>query len=265
MGAIERDKLDEILKILNKQDEKLSKLYQFSNETNAVVKDILLGTNVAEWIDDLETNGTSSATYKDASRMETLIATEDACLNLTITELLCSWAVDNSKAGTYFGTIIGDVSGVTWSSLTSIDTVTANSTALSSVLKNATTLDVFMNNTKCRKSLYTNYSVSADILKGMSLTKYLTKQSIYNTNILPSSPFTRNMYIKQIWTYSADNYTTGDAFTAKVTKPDGSIENIQKTGMVEDKKVAFNKMAKEIEIINADRHMGVYINYLDCQ
>lgn len=220
---------------------------------------------MAEWIDDLETNGTSSATYKDASRMETLIATEDACLNLTITELLCSWAVDNSKAGTYFGTIIGDVSDVTWSSLTSINNVTANSTALTAILKNSTTLDVFMNNTKCKQSLFTNYSVSSPILTGMTLTKYLTTQGIYNSNVSRNSPFTKNMFVKQIWTFSVDTYTTGDAFTAKVTKPDGSIENVQKTGMVEDKKVDFNEMAKEIEITNADYHMGVKIAYLNCQ
>ena len=264
MGAIERDKLDEILKILNKQDEKLSKVYQFSNETNAVVKDILMGTQTSDWIKDLETNGTGSATYKDASRMETLIALEDACLNLNITSMLCEWAVDNNKAGTYFGTVLGEVSGVNWSNLTSINSLSANSTALTEILTNTTTLDVFMNNAKCKQSLYINYSVSSEILKGLTLTKYLTTQSIYNTNI-SNKQFTKNMFIKQIWTYSVDTYTTGDAFTAKVTKPDGSIENIQKTGMVEDKKVAFNKMAKEIEIINADSHMGVKITYLDCQ
>lgn len=118
------DKLDEILAKLTAES---ASIYGLIYETNNIVKDIRDGTKYAEWIEDLKTSKKNSITYNDASRMLELISYRGAVADMTISQLLLQWAIDNSQMGRLAQTSAGDsVSGVDWASLKTLPDVFGN-------------------------------------------------------------------------------------------------------------------------------------------
>lgn len=179
MEPIEVGKLDEILTRLDAQDAQLASIFALSNETNALAKDILQGTQIAEWIEDLQTSGTSSATYADDDRMEVLIGNTNAAQNVAIAQYLLDWAVAHNQTGTYLGACVGDVAGVTWSSLTTPTQVCGNSSAFSAAANNDTAFNAMLGNASCKSAMYDGYATTENVIRSsaVALAALRAKQS----------------------------------------------------------------------------------------
>ncbi len=162
MDPVEVSKLDELLA-------RAENLMDRVEDTYLITKDILLGTQISDWIEDLKTSGTESATYSDADRMNTLIANNDAVNNVNITQYLCDWAVANNKVGTYFGALLGNVSGVTWNSLSTAAQVCGNVTAFTGIANNNTAISVSLSNSVMRQAMYNAYTTTESILVASSV------------------------------------------------------------------------------------------------
>ena len=156
----------------------------FTSETNVVVKDILLGTQIADWIEDLKASGTSSATYNDESRMNTLIANADAARTTSISQILYDWSVSKNKTGVYFGACLGTVSGVTWNNLTTPNAVTSHPSAFEAVSKDEIAFRVSMDNSVTKTAIRTNWSITEEPMGNaiaVSILKsYQKKIQLYN-------------------------------------------------------------------------------------
>lgn len=176
MEPIEVGKLDQILSRLDAQDTQLASIFALSNETNVVVKDILQGRQLSEWITDLATSGTSSATYGNSDRMNALIADSDACRNVDVAQYLLDWAVTHDKAGTYYGSALGSVSGVTWTSLTTANSVMGNSAAFTAIAANNTAFTASMNNATCRTAIYNNAATTGSIIVSSAIAMSILTQ-----------------------------------------------------------------------------------------
>lgn len=147
MEPIEVSKLDELL-------DRATNLMNRVEDTYLVAKDILLGTNIADWVADLAASGTGSATYADSDRMNALIENTDACRNVNVAQYLLDWAVAQNKANTYFGSALGDLSGVTWESLTSVNAIMANNTAFTAIANDSILFSAVIGNAVCKKSVF---------------------------------------------------------------------------------------------------------------
>ena len=172
-------KADEIKLAVDEFGEMLEDIQTFTNETNVVVKDILSGRQLSEWIADLETSGTASATYADSDRMNALIADTDACKNIKIAQYLLDWAVAHNQTGTYLGACVGNVSGVTWSSLTTPTQVCGNSSAFSAAANNDTAFNAMLGNASCKSAMYNGYATTENVIRSsaVALAALRAKQS----------------------------------------------------------------------------------------
>lgn len=133
-------------------------------EIKATVADILNGTQLSEWMADLEAAGKSSTTYGDYNRMNTLVSNDVACKNTNINQHIFDWSVTNNKVGTFFSTAMGG----NWSSLTTCNAVYKNSSAFSSIANNENMFTIAMNNTISKNSMYSSYNVTESIIAGSS-------------------------------------------------------------------------------------------------
>lgn len=176
MEPIEVGKLDELLK-------RAENLMNRVEDTYLVAKDILMGTNVADWVEDLATSGKQSATYSDADRMNVLIANVDAVNNINVTQYLCDWAAANNKAGVYFGTVLGNVSGVTWDSLTTAAQVCGNAAAFTAIANNNTTISVSLSNSTMRQAMYNAYATTESILAASSVAMNVVRSLATTKNL----------------------------------------------------------------------------------
>lgn len=162
----------------------LDDIQNFTNETNVVVKDILLGTQIADWIEDLKASGTSSATYNDETRMNTLIANTDAARTTSISQILYDWSVSKNKTGVYFGACVGNVSDVNWNNLTTPSAVTSNLNAFEAVAKDEIAFRVSMDNSVTKTAIRTNWSVTEEpmgnVIAVSILQSYQKKIQLYN-------------------------------------------------------------------------------------
>lgn len=130
------------------------------NNVQLRVDDIYFGNQISEWVEDLEAFGTSSTTYNDSTRMSKIIENSDACNNANIAKILLDWSISNNKLGIYCGSAIGNVSGVTWSSLANVNSVCSNSSAIKAVANNSLVFENFFGNASCRSSMFTYYSTT---------------------------------------------------------------------------------------------------------
>lgn len=162
MDTVVYDRIEDVLG-------RIESLYGRVEDTYLVAKDILLGTQISDWIADLKASGTASATYSDASRMNVLIANEDAANNSDVAKYLVQWAVANNKYGTYCGAACGAVSGVTWDSLTTPNAVMGNATAFTALCGNGVAFDATIKNSACRTAIWNNAaSVTENIIVNSS-------------------------------------------------------------------------------------------------
>lgn len=163
MGIIEIDKLDTLLvrhaelKVaVDAFGQTLNEVQRYANETNIVVKDILTGRQISAWVDDLAASGKNSATYKDASRMNALLDSKDACRNNKVSQHIFDFAVANNKTGTYFGTALDNAGGVSWATLTTPASVCGNTAAFALIAKDEIAFDACVGNNTFTPFIYKN-------------------------------------------------------------------------------------------------------------
>ena len=159
MDTVVYDRIEDVLG-------RIESLYGRVEDTYLVAKDILLGTQISDWIADLKASGIASATYSDASRMNALIANEDAANNSDVAKYLVQWAVANNKYGTYCGAACGAVSGVTWDSLTTPNAVMGNTTAFAALCENSVAFKASMQNSGCKTAIVENVTTTENVIRG---------------------------------------------------------------------------------------------------
>lgn len=162
MDKVVYDRIDDVLN-------RVESLFGRVEDTYLVAKDILMGTQISDWIADLKASGTASATYSDATRMNALIANEDAANNSDVAKYLVQWAVANNKYGTYCGAACGAVSGVTWDSLTTPNAVMGNATAFAALCENTVAFNEAMQNASCKNAIWDCSSVTEQIFNSNSV------------------------------------------------------------------------------------------------
>lgn len=182
MDTVVYDRIEDVLG-------RIESLYGRVEDTYLVAKDILLGTQISDWIADLKASGTASATYGDSSRMNVLVANEDAANNSDVAKYLVQWAVANNKFGTYCGAACGAVSGVTWDSLTTPNAVMGNAAAFTALCGNSVafkaclnlegTKDAIVDNATTTESIIRTSNAALSVLNGMKT----RKTSIYSSEV----------------------------------------------------------------------------------
>lgn len=198
-------KADEIKFAVDEFGEMLEDIQTFTNETNLVVKDILNGRQLSEWIADLAASGKESATYADAGRMQALAEDTDACKNVQVSQHIFDWCVTNNKVGTYYNSIFGAVSGVTWNILTTPALAYANASAFSKVANDSTAFTTAMENSISKKAIWNNLNVCDGIIRSSSTAlNKLDEMAGSETTIF--IPFTKNVFIVSAVIYSSDRF-----------------------------------------------------------
>ena len=187
-------------------------ILNFASETNIVVKDILQGRQISDWVEDLKTHGTNSDTYKNSERMNALIADRDSCMNPDVESYILKWGIANNKIGIYLNSVIGNVSGVTWSSLTTPNSVFSNSKAVDAVFGSSIAFNNIINTGGCGKAIIDNYSITES-----RITSNPTSWSIINNrkkseNILNAGIYTE--VTRDNIAYYAFHYYVGAAQSA---------------------------------------------------
>ena len=149
----------------------LSNMQYVISNTNAVVQDIYLGNQYSEWIKDLESNGTSSSTYIDSSKMNTLITYEPAVMSSSIDNYLLRYIIDNNKnAGSFFKIKLQDKTSNIWESLSTFDSICKNNYAYN-ILANDSTSFTLVIEEGLFPTIYSNCSVTRNITKSSSVAK----------------------------------------------------------------------------------------------
>ena len=192
MDRVVYDRIEDVLG-------RIESLYGRVEDTYLVAKDILLGTQISDWIADLKASGTASATYSDATRMNALIANEDAANNSDVAKYLVQWAVANNKYGTYCGAACGAVSGVTWDSLTTPNAVMGNATAFTALCGNAVAFDEAMQNASCKNAIWNCSSVTEQVFRTNAQAR--TRLNQYSSDSSLGGDYSANMFIFTVQRY----------------------------------------------------------------
>lgn len=195
MDTVVYDRIEDVLG-------RIESLYGRVEDTYLVAKDILLGTQISDWIADLKASGTASATYSDASRMNALIANEDAANNSDVAKYLVQWAVANNKYGTYCGAACGAVSGVTWDSLTTPNAVMGNATAFTALCGNSVATEATVRNSTCKQAMWANITVCEPILTASS-EALLAMRNVAGTNKTVNQSVLEKIFLVDLTAHSA--------------------------------------------------------------
>lgn len=209
MDKVVYDRIDDVLN-------RVESLFGRVEDTYLVAKDILLGTQISDWIADLKASGTSSATYQDASRMNALIANNDAANNSDVAKYLVQWAIANNKFGTYCGGACENVSGVSWDSLTTPNAVMGNAAGFTALCENAIASKEIMNNPTCRSAICENAAVTEPVFR-MKQHSFIRDYSQTQTI---SQPISNVKY----YVYQATNNGASTAY--KFTKKAGGTQTV---------------------------------------
>lgn len=184
MGIIEIDKLDTLLArhaelkmAVDAFGQTLNEVQRYANETNIVVKDILTGKQISEWVADLAASGKSSATYLDAARMQVLAESSDAVRNITVSQHIFDWCIDNKMVANYYNSYFGAVSGVDWLSLTTPSLVCVNANAFGKIANEQTTIDTALSNSKMKAAIWNNYNVTRPIMTSSTVLNLAEKHA----------------------------------------------------------------------------------------
>lgn len=156
MDTVVYDRIEDVLG-------RIESLYGRVEDTYLVAKDILLGTQISDWIADLKASGTASATYSDATRMNALIANEDAVNTVQIMTILCDWSVSNNKAGTYLKTYFSK-SEIDWQGVESITDAYSNSEVFSLIANDQNMFNTMMSLASCKTAMFNCYETTESIL-----------------------------------------------------------------------------------------------------
>lgn len=176
------------------------------NSIQLRVNDIYFGNQISEWVADLADSGKLSATYSDSERMNALISNKDACKNITVNQHILDWGIANNKVGTFFNSYIGVVSGVTWSSITSISQFCSNTSAFSVVATNSEMFNLVLNNSTARNSIFDNYATTQSILTSSTpLSVLKSRQKTYKYN---KGTYNVKLAVFEVYTSCSNNYLT---------------------------------------------------------
>lgn len=221
VSEVKTDTYDIIVRLDGIKDQ-IDEVYTFVNETNVVVKDILNGSKIQEWIADLAASGKQSGTYKDASRMNTLLASSDACKNATINQWLFDFAYDNSKVGQFFGSVFNQ----NWSSVTTFTQALQNSTIMSSVMNNSEGVKVIHGYSNAINDIFNNYNYIKNYQATSAMQNYFSDKvsrvqlSSYAGN---NTPITQRCFMLKT-EMKHDWYAHG--MTYKYTLPNNEVKQI---------------------------------------
>lgn len=210
MDTVVYDRIEDVLG-------RIESLYGRVEDTYLVAKDILLGTQISDWIADLKASGTASATYSDATRMNALIANEDAANNVDVAKYLVQWAVANNKFGTYCGAACGAVSGVTWDSLATPNAVMGNATAFTALCKNTVAFNEAMQNASCKNAIWDRSSVTEQVFATNS--NALQRLRGYAEDVGMGGEYYKNMFVFSVLRHDSKsievtlNYKNGGSET----------------------------------------------------
>lgn len=187
------------------------------SSTNSIVKDILYGTQISEWITDLETGGESSTTYSDSSRMTALVKEPSATQNTNISAIIYKWAYNNSMLPDYFLSCTQNDS-IAWSDFSNLDSICKNEDAFSAAVSVSVSADSVFAHQASRKTIFSNYSVTESVLKQsvpLASLKKLNKSKTVQSNL---DPFVKNMFILQ---FNKIGLSFDDGYYGIYTTPSG--------------------------------------------
>lgn len=243
--------LSSITSAIDEMRNNIDIILNFSSETNIVVKDILLGSNISDWIADLQSSGKNSATYKDSSRMEKLIASRDAVNTTNIATLLRDWSISNNEVGTFFGTYLDNPEGVDWDSLTTPSLLTGNSVAFNAIANNSTAFKYAMDVTSIKSTLYDNATVTEPILQKNTskLKNYVANVNDYYAAWNGSTSYSGKFFVLNIRISENSSYYRGN-YTYDITTKDGSkIQDTYTTSSVTNATIkVVNKFASAVSL-----------------
>lgn len=200
------------------------------------VDDIYFGNQLSEWVSDLETFGKSSVTYQDASRMNSIVSSVDACKNENISTMILEWAVSNNKVGTYFGSVLDNPTGVNWTTLSTPANVIGNSSAFTLIGKDTNALSKVMNNSNCKIQIYNQRGSTQNVIRSNSgilenLRKYKTQKRASISSDNKTTEWNGKYFVFLVY-FDNDYKASGSVEIASSTvwsgAPDGASENINK-------------------------------------
>lgn len=192
------------------------------SSTNSIVKDILYGTQISEWITDLETGGESSTTYSDSSRMIALVKEPSATQNTNISAIIYKWAYNNSMLPDYFLSCTQNDS-IAWSNFSNLDSICKNKDAFSAAVSVSVSADSVFAHQASRKTIFSNYSVTESVLS-QSVPLASLKKIKKSKTIFMDSPFAKNIFILQ---FNKLNMTYNPSFKGIYATPSGQqVETI---------------------------------------
>lgn len=202
----------------------IDEVYTFVNETNIVVKDILNGSKIQEWIADLAASGKESGTYKDSSRMNTLLGNSDACKNATINQHLFDYSYDNSMIGKFFGSVFNK----DWNSITTFTQALQNSTIMSLVMNNLEGVKVIHGYSKAVNDIFTNYNYIKAYEATSAMQNYFSDKVSkirLRSTFGEGTPIEQRCYVIKTEMKSTDWVPHGNIY--KYTLPNGEVKEIE--------------------------------------
>lgn len=209
MDKVVYDRIEDVLS-------RIESLYGRVEDTYLVAKDILMGTNIADWIADLKDFGKSSVTYADASRMNTLIANEDAAKNADVNQILFDWSLDNSTLGTFLESCIGDTSSASFEAVTTFQTLI--DTATQEIFTNSVLSGFVASNHSAVKALYNNYSTIKNYQSEQSFAQAFSgKTSKYTLSNFGNDSDDRHPLYDDVYVTTIFLNRNNDSTTIKVT------------------------------------------------
>lgn len=244
MDTVVYDRIEDVLG-------RIESLYGRVEDTYLVAKDILLGTQISDWIADLKASGTASATYSDATRMNALIANEDAANNSDVAKYLVQWAVANNKYGTYCGAACGAVSGVTWGSLTTPNAVAGNGAAFTALCENSVAFYASMSVQTFRQAVWSNLSVTDTIIRTSSVAMNVLK-TIAGDDVSWRQDYDIQGFIISITIYNSGSYAVS------ITTEPGSTVVTKNAGY--EREISVNRFASKIDATTIN---GGYMKFVD--
>lgn len=170
------EKTDEILEKIENVDLDIAELTQKVNSLQIIVSDIYNGNQTNEWIANLAASGTNSETYNNTERMDYLITQSLACDDASVSKYLLQWAAANNKAHIFYKSSLGNTSTVTWDSLTSLNSIFSNSSALRLIANKAVTFTATCDVSSTWQTMATNYSVANSIISSSSVAKNVLEE-----------------------------------------------------------------------------------------
>lgn len=190
MGIIEIDKLDTLLArhaelkvAVDAFGQTLNEVRAYANETNIIVKDILSGKQLSAWINDLAASGKNSATYKDASRMNTLLGSKDACRNNKVSQHIFDFAVANNKTGAYFGMVLDNAGDINWNTLSTPESVCSNVATFAEVVQDEIAYSVSVGNYAFKSAIYENHEITELFIRDSNIALDVMRAQAIELNI----------------------------------------------------------------------------------